>query len=237
MQLTINRGPWAAQIRLALLLVIICLIGVPNLRAQYAADIYPSTQSGNIILAAGTAASPIQDVYGMVATFSGDFSGLDENSIGVDWTGSWLMVDGGIGAHQWVIDNDEGGATLTVWRTDEENVSGYGKVLEMEGATIVGELVLDDLARQTLPFSVTSIQILRRPNMDFYPLPGNQILYTSGVGMEDAGRLEVYSMDGVQVYDGQVGDAINVQNWQSGVYVAVGKLGGDPQRKLIMIAH
>lgn len=146
--------------------------------AQYYASLETSSTSGNHDLIAGTVSNPIVDVYGMVATFSGDFTDIDEETIGVDWSGSWLLAGNGTGAHLWDIFTLEDGATLTFWRTDEDPTTGYGKVLELVGSTVVGELVLDDLGKRKNPFVLESIKFLQHPQaLAIYPQPCSQSLH------------------------------------------------------------
>jgi hypothetical protein len=216
-----NCGPRVAQVRYAVWLAIFGLGFGLNGYAQYIGALSPSTQSGNVNLSAGTAANPIEDVYGLVITFSGDFSGVDENSIGVIWAGSWLMVNGGTGAHQWVMDQDENGATLTVWRTDEVGVSGYGHLLELDGATIVGELVLDDMAKQGQVFHLTSVNFLRNSSLRAYPSPCSEILFTARYAGEAGFPMEIFSADGASRYQGIVGDEVDVSSWEPAVYFVV----------------
>lgn len=204
--------------------------------SQYYAALQTSATSGNHDLIVGTSANQVVDVYGMVATFSGDFTNVGTETIGVDWTGSWLLAGGGSGAHIWNIFGSEDGATLTFWRTDEDPTTGYGKVLELVGSSVVGELILEDMGKSQNHVQLQSVKFLtHKPALTVFPQPCSSDLHCAIADGELLTSWELISVEGEKVGEVQGSDHLDCSALPEGLYWISAKVNGQAMTKTVSI--
>ncbi|WP_343632683.1 choice-of-anchor tandem repeat GloVer-containing protein [Fluviicola sp.] len=222
------------------------------------ATAYGANQLVTIDILAGTAALPLEDIYGLGFKVGYTATGIVSGSLQIRMNdANWLGTVNSNAIRLGVPSNDDSHFSLAFSRTDHSNVTGYGIIgrvsfltsnlngavnltvtnaVSIDSAGIQSDLVAEDYMVTIDPMLSVS-DLTETLNWTVYPNPSNGAFSISGLQPEFNYSIELYDMTGKKVQKAlKVSNQTSVQvntNLPSGSYLIEISTGNAISRKQV----